>query len=163
MVRYDFLWKDEQRAGRDDGSKDRPCAIILVSKPKADGSTEVALCPITHSEPQGQETGVKIPLKMARHLGLDDQQSWIKTHELNSLIWPKDQVPFGISKSPSGAWSYGMLHKDIGAQVFTQLRENAQNKTLQNVRRDELLERYERLRTAARSERHNDRGQGERD
>jgi DNA invertase Pin-like site-specific DNA recombinase len=40
VVRYDFLWKEEQRAGIEDG-KDRPCAIVLTSAEKADGSKDV--------------------------------------------------------------------------------------------------------------------------
>ncbi len=29
VIRYSYLWKSEHDAGRDEGSKDRPCAIVL--------------------------------------------------------------------------------------------------------------------------------------
>ena len=51
VVQYDFLWKEEERRGLIDGLKDRPCVIIFVSNPRADGDTEVVLCPITHGPP----------------------------------------------------------------------------------------------------------------
>lgn len=49
IIRFDFLWKEEERAGHTDGCKDRPCAIILATKPKEGGIQEVILCSITHS------------------------------------------------------------------------------------------------------------------
>ena len=72
VIRYDFLWKEEDLAGLRDGRKDRPCAIILATKPKDDGLRDVILCPITHSPPKEGESAVEIPYKMARHLKLDD-------------------------------------------------------------------------------------------
>ena len=31
VVRYSYLWLDEHRRGREEGVKDRPCAIVLGS------------------------------------------------------------------------------------------------------------------------------------
>ena len=36
----------------------------------------VLLCPITHSPPQQESDAVKIPIKVGRYLGLDEDQSW---------------------------------------------------------------------------------------
>jgi hypothetical protein len=66
VLRYDFLWKDEQIAGKQDGSKDRPCAVVLVSSPKTDGSVNVVVCPVTHAIPNSDEGAVEIPYKVAR-------------------------------------------------------------------------------------------------
>ena len=101
VIRYDFLWKDEQERGRLEGSKDRPCAIITMTKENPDGSRNVAVAPITHSPINADkgETGVKIPLQMARHLKLDDDQSYIKTHEFNIFRWDKGRIPFGVTRA----------------------------------------------------------------
>ncbi|MFT5112341.1 MAG: hypothetical protein ACI8P9_001665 [Parasphingorhabdus sp.] len=34
--------------------------------------------------------------KEEQHLGLDDDRSWIKTHHVNVLTWPGDQMPNGV-------------------------------------------------------------------
>lgn len=66
IIRYDYLWKEEADKGYTDGRKDRPCAIVIATKPRDDGSRDVIVCPITHSPPMGDETAVAIPLKMQR-------------------------------------------------------------------------------------------------
>jgi hypothetical protein len=30
VIRYSYLWQSEAAAGREDGVKDRPCAIVLA-------------------------------------------------------------------------------------------------------------------------------------
>jgi mRNA-degrading endonuclease toxin of MazEF toxin-antitoxin module len=140
VVRYDFLWKEEDRAGVESG-KDRPCAIILASAEKPDGSKDVLLCAITHSPPGKNETAVKVPSAVAKHLGLDEAQSWIKTDQVNRLTWEKGRMPYGISQAPSGAWSYGMIPQGLGKQAFEQVRAKARSRSLQTVDRREELAR----------------------
>ena len=36
VIRYDYLWKSKHDAGRTDGVKNRPCAIILATQDKGD-------------------------------------------------------------------------------------------------------------------------------
>ena len=137
VIRFDFLWKEEARAGSEQGRKDRPCAIILATKPKEDGVRDVVLCPITHSPPREGETAVEIPPKLARHLKLDDERSWIKTHQVNTVEWEKDRLPYGVVPAHPGQWVFGQLHHAIGKQAFEQVRENATRKRLRNVRRED--------------------------
>lgn len=136
VIRYDFLWKEEERAGREEGVKDRPCAIVLATRAREDGSREVVLCPITHAPPHAGETAVAIPPKVAGHLGLDDARSWIKTHQVNTVRWEKDRLPYGVTPVRAGQWAYGMLPQQLGRQAFEQVRERSREKTLENVRRD---------------------------
>ncbi len=136
VIRFDFLWKEEERAGHTDGRKDRPCAIIVATKAKDDGSRDVILCPITHSNPGNNETGIEIPRDMARHLKLDDERSWIKTHQVNTVNWEKDRIPYGVVPAHKGQWTFGELHKKLGQQALEQVRDNARSKGLENVRRD---------------------------
>jgi hypothetical protein len=135
VVRYDFLWREEQRAGVESG-KDRPCAIILMSAERADGSKDVLLCAITHSPPGRNEGAVEVPSAVSRHLGLDDEQSWIKTDQVNRLTWEKGRIPYGISQARKGEWAFGMIPQGLGKQVFEQVRERARSRTLQTVERD---------------------------
>ena len=54
VISYSYLWKEEEERGQTEGRKDRPCAIVLAvddPDPKADGRTQVAVAPITHSPP----------------------------------------------------------------------------------------------------------------
>jgi hypothetical protein len=135
VVRYDYLWKDEEVAGLESG-KDRPCAIILVAKARADGSRQVILCAITHSPPTTEELATSIPPKVARHLGLDDQPSWIKTNEVNVLTWEKNRIPYGISPVRQGTWVFGEIPASLAQMAFDQVREKARQGLLNLVRRD---------------------------
>ena len=144
VIRFDFLWKDEQRAGADHGAKDRPCVIILTGKPREDGSRDVVLCPITHAPPRGTESGVEIPQKVAHHLGLDDDRSWVKTHQVNVVTWERDRLPFGVSPARPGAWAFGLLPLGLGRQAFEQVRERSLGRSFEQVRRDDGVRRVRR-------------------
>lgn len=49
-IRYAYLWKREHDAGREEGSKDRPCAIIMAVTDD-EGESQVLVLPITHAPP----------------------------------------------------------------------------------------------------------------
>jgi hypothetical protein len=87
VIRYAYLWKREHDEGREDGSKDRPCAIVL-SVLDDDGELEVMVLPITHSSPQPPEDAIEIPLATKQRLGLDSERSWIVITEANEFAWP---------------------------------------------------------------------------
>lgn len=135
VIRYDFLWKNEAQLGVEDGKKDRPCAIVLISSTRHDGSHEVYVCPITHSPPHADETGIEIPYNVTQHLALDHARMWIKTHELNRFIWEKDRIPFGVTPARKQQWSFGMLPHALGKQVFEQVRQNSKKNNLDIVQR----------------------------
>lgn len=50
VIRYSYLWKREHEAGREEGTKDRPCAVVMAIMDQ-DGEWEVLVLPITHSPP----------------------------------------------------------------------------------------------------------------
>lgn len=124
VVRYDFLWKDEGQAGVESG-KDRPCAIVLVAAARPDGSRDVLLCAVTHAPPLPAETAVPLPPAVARHLGLDDQPCWVKTDQVNRLIWEQRRIPYGILPVRKGQWAYGMVPQALGREIFEQVRAKA--------------------------------------
>jgi len=44
--------------------------------------------PVTHSKPDNLELAIEIPASVKRHLGLDEEQSWIVLSESNEFLWP---------------------------------------------------------------------------
>jgi len=110
VIRYDFLWKEEELLGLEQGRKDRPCAVVVVAQSKKEKIRNVVLCPITHSPPRSEEIAVEIPYKLARYLKLDDDRSWIKTHQVNTVEWHNDYLPFGVVPAYKGEWVFGKLH-----------------------------------------------------
>ena len=87
VIRYSYLWKSEHDKGDDEGSKDRPCAIVL-SVSAGDTGTRVTLLPITHTPPQNAALALEIPPIVKRRLGLDFDRSWIVLSEGNEFTWP---------------------------------------------------------------------------
>jgi hypothetical protein len=47
VIRYSYLWKREHEEGREEGIKDRPCAVI-VSLRNESGNDVVLVLPVTH-------------------------------------------------------------------------------------------------------------------
>ena len=87
VIRYSFLWHRETKAGKEEGSKDRPCAVLLATTTK-DGSTVVTVLPVTHTPPLDERLAVEIPAGTKTRLGLYDARSWIVLDEANRFQWP---------------------------------------------------------------------------
>jgi hypothetical protein len=128
VVSYAYLWADEAEAGRAEGIKDRPAAIVLARKDL--GPSEVVyVVPITHAPPRAGEEHKKvlIPERVRRHLGLDDDASWIDVTELNVFVWPgPDLRPVprrGRGDDDPGCF-YGFLPASLFRAVKRQLELN---------------------------------------
>ena len=118
VIRYDYLWSSEEREGREEGSKDRPCAIVLTIPPTKSGRQRVVLCGITRTPPSASEEGVVIPPKVKRHLGLDDtRQSWAIVSEANLIGWEDP----GVVPTETGQWSYGFLASILAGNLARRL------------------------------------------
>ena len=137
VIRFDYLWKTESEAGQDDGVKDRPCVIVLSVDQFDDGGHQVMVCPISHTPPVHGQPAVLVPGNVARHIDLDDRQSWIKTHEVNRFLWPAARLPFGIAKTPSGHWFYGFIPPSLYRIVRDQVISHHRQGKLKLVDRDE--------------------------
>lgn len=116
IIRYSYLWAREHDGGREEGVKDRPCAVLLATRTDA-GDLRVIVLPITHAVPQDPKSAVEIPLPTKRRLGLDDDQSWVVLSERNSFIWPGPDLRFGPDRSPQSV-ALGLLP----AKLFTAIR-----------------------------------------
>jgi hypothetical protein len=90
VISYSYLWAREAANGQEEGAKDRPAVVILAKIVNRD-QTQLLVAPITHSPPE-LGCGVLIPPTVQRHLGLDEDPSWIITTELNRFIWPGPDI-----------------------------------------------------------------------
>lgn len=136
VIRYDFLWKTEQGRGRVYGVKDRPCAIVLVARPRGDGSRTVVVCPVTHTPPREPDSAVEIPPRVARHLGLDDRRSWITTLEVNTFVWQEGRIPAGVVPAAETKWAFGFIPPKLYVRMRDQVIRRSREKSLAVVKRD---------------------------
>lgn len=135
VVRYSYLWHSEHEAGREEGTKDRPCAVVLVVA-DADGHQRVTLLPITHVEPKTKELAVEIPAVVKQRLGLDAERSWIVVDEANRFIWPGPD----LRRLPGGDAStvvYGVLPPRLFEAVKTRFLAAARLRRARVVSRTE--------------------------
>jgi hypothetical protein len=69
----------------------------------------VTVLPITHSAPHNPASAIEIPLPIKRHLGLDDDPSWIVVDEGNEFLW----LGYDLRKLPhSDRHDYGSCGRD---------------------------------------------------
>jgi hypothetical protein len=124
VLRYAYLWADEHADGREEGTKDRPVALVLniqTTGPHA----KVAVVAITHAAPTSDQDAIEIPAVIKRNLGLDDARSWVVLTELNVFVWP------GPDLRPAGALSAdSVLYGYLPAGFFTTIR----NRLAANIR-----------------------------
>ena len=115
VIRYNFLWRSEADAGREDASKVRPCAIITAVERLGD-RTIVTVVPITHAAPREAADAIEMPQPLKQSLGLDNDRSWIVTTELNTFEWPGPDIE--PIKPGSQKMAYGRLPKAMLAAVL---------------------------------------------
>ena len=87
VIRYGYLWAEEHRRGQEEGVKDRPCAIVLITT-HAQGEQWVTVLPVSHTPPTNRDFAVEIPAATKRRLGLDNERSWVVLSEANRFLWP---------------------------------------------------------------------------
>lgn len=139
VIRYDYLWRDEAARGRQEGAKDRPCAIVVAQTGEGD-EARVWLAPITHTPPTDPKAAVEIPPKVKKHLGLDDERSWIITNELNGVAWGDP----GIVPAKKGRWDYGFLPPKLTKTILDKTLEQQQLQKLKIVDRVQIEKRRTR-------------------
>ncbi len=126
VIRYDYLWHSEEQDGREEGSKVRPCAVVVALPPPPNGIEQAVVCAVTHTQPHPPVEGVEIPTKVKRHLGLDGERSWVIVSEGNLVDWDDP----GIEPVGPNQWSYGF--------VPTALADMLRNKLLGYYRAGQL-------------------------
>jgi hypothetical protein len=116
VIRYSYLWLREHREGREEGTKDRPCAIILATRVQ-DGETKVLVVPVTHTPPLNIQAALELPPAVKRHLGLDADRSWVILSESNLFDWPGPDLR-RIKDRDDSSVAYGFLPP----RLFSELR-----------------------------------------
>lgn len=114
VISYAYLWHEEHRAGREEGRKDRPSVIVLTVERVSDRETIVIVLPISHTPPTDPRAAVEIPLAVKRHLGLDDDRSWIVVSEGNEFVWPGHDLR---RRPGSDRYDYGFLPPGLFEKV----------------------------------------------
>jgi hypothetical protein len=106
VISYAYVWNHEAQSGQEEGRKDRPCVIALAVERRQDGETLVTVAPVTHRLPEDAAAAVEIPRAVKKHLGLDDERSWVIVSEGDQFVWPGDD----LRKARSGdRFEYGYL------------------------------------------------------
>ena len=133
VIGYSYLWEEEYRAGKEEGRKDRPCAVVIATRSE-DNDLVVTVAPITHRPPGDPADAMEIPSDMKRLLGLDDARSWLICSELNRFVWPgPDLRP--IPRHHPGQFTYGVLPPRFMLRVYDRLAELRATRRLRAVMR----------------------------
>jgi hypothetical protein len=107
--------------------------VVVVARLVAGDRTEILVAPVSHSQPSHGE-GVPIPQSVKRHLGLDDQPSWVVVTELNRFTWPGPDIrPAKGTDSPL----YGAIPAKLFDQVKRSISDQARSGRLQMPKRTE--------------------------
>lgn len=135
VIRYSYLWHREHESGREEGSKDRPCAII-VSVVEKSGKRRVVVLPITHTPPLSPDDAIEISAETKSRLGLDSSRSWVAITEVNRFDWPgPDLRP--LPGHDMSTVAYGMLPPDFFARVRDAAIARYMRKKMKTVPRSE--------------------------
>jgi hypothetical protein len=135
VIRYAYLWYTEYEAGREEGDKDCPCAIILTVAGQAD-ETIVTILPVTQTQPRRPDDAVELPIAVKRRLGLDDARSWVVVNEVNRFVWPgPDLRP--VPPGNTGRFDYGPLPPGLFRTIRERFLACARAQRVQQVPRTE--------------------------
>jgi hypothetical protein len=135
VIRYSYLWKREFNAGREEGTKDRPCAIVMTVVDQ-DGDKEVLVLSITHSAPADPADAIEIPAATKTRLGLDGERSWIMITEANEFVWPGPDLRTVPGRDESTI-VYGPLPPRFFAHVRDKFLDRDQREKSARVKRTE--------------------------
>jgi hypothetical protein len=134
VIRYSYLWHSEYLAGRDEGQKDRPCAIIAAIRKDEGGETRVLVLPITHSKPDREAAAIEIPAPVKRRLKLDEGSSWVILLEWNEFAWPGYDLR-RVPGADDASVAYGPLPPGLFATIRDRFLALVKTATPRQVRR----------------------------
>jgi hypothetical protein len=120
VIRYSYLWHSEYLEGREEGQKDRPCAIVAAVRADKSGTMRVLVLPITHTPPEHPSLAVEIPAKVKQRLHLDAARSWVVISEWNDFVWPGPDLR-RLPGADDASVAYGMLPPGLFASIRERL------------------------------------------
>ncbi len=134
VISYVYLWHSEHEAGREDGTKHRPCVIVITVR-DAGGKQLVTVAPVTHAAPSILGQAVEIPLATKQRLGLDDARSWVVVSEVNDFAWPGPDLR--VLPDDASRFDYGLLPPGLFRQIRDRMTAWATARQLKSVPRAE--------------------------
>ncbi len=135
VIRYSYLWAREHREGREEGRKDRPCAIVMAAR-ATDGETKVLVVPVTHSAPTEAASALELPQAVKKHLGLDTERSWVVLSESNLFDWPGPDLR-RVGDRDDSSVAYGFLPPKLFNELrrrFIELEMAARSRRVQRTK-----------------------------
>ncbi len=136
VIRYSYLWHSEHVEGREEGQKDRPCALVAAIRRDETGETRVLVLPITHSPPVDATDAVEIPPLIKQRLRLDAGRSWIVVSESNDFVWPGPDLRPLPGADPASV-AYGFLPPRFFSAVRQRFLDLARKDRARTVKRTE--------------------------
>jgi hypothetical protein len=135
VIRYSYLWRHEHETGREEGSKDRPCAVVMSLRNES-GRDVVLVLPVTHTQPMNVGDAIEIPIETKKRLGLHSNRSWIVITEANEFIWPgPDLRP--IPGRDESTIAYGALPPRFFTHLVEKFLERVRRQKAERVKRSE--------------------------
>jgi hypothetical protein len=116
IIRYNYLWYNEYLEGREEGGKDRPCAIVAALRVDESGDSRVLVVPVTHNPPGHPALAVEIPALTKKRLGLDEAHSWVVLSEWNEFVWPGPDLR-RLPYASDATVAYGVLPPTLFAAI----------------------------------------------
>jgi mRNA-degrading endonuclease toxin of MazEF toxin-antitoxin module len=135
VISYSYLWAREHGGGTEEGTKNRPRAIV-AARQMIGGRGVVTVVPITHTAPADADDAIEIPRGVKTLLGLDDQRSWIVVTETNDFPWSGPDLKPRPGTRPS-RFDYGMLPPRFYAVVRDRILQAHLHLRLNRVPRTE--------------------------
>jgi len=124
VVHYGFIWAGPDRRPPPDAGKDRPCLIVDLESseepaPVVRSVLRVTYLPISHAPPRGTERAIPVPPRVAVHLGLTAERSYLYTSYAVEDDWP-----FDLAHVPGTAdrFDYGVVPPRFFALVAAEFR-----------------------------------------
>ena len=123
VVHYGFVWSGADRRSPPDAGKDRPCLIVdLMEIEDTPGrkTLRVTYLPISHAAPREGERAMLIGTRLANHLGLTTEKSYLYT-----TYACEDDWPFDLSQVPGhkGRFHYGLVPPKLFDAVADEFRQ----------------------------------------
>lgn len=134
VISYAYLWRHEHNKGQDEGRKDRPALIVLSIDNAKTGNPRVTVAAITHTMPHSDTIALEVSPAVKRHLGLDDERSWIVLDEVNQFNWPG----FDVRPLPGSRdrYTYGFVPPKLYTLAKTMLLQADAKRKVKVIPRD---------------------------
>lgn len=118
VVHYAFVWAGDGRSPPPDAGKHRPCLIVdletVQEAPSGRGVTRATYLPISLTAAREGEHAVLVPSRVAKHLGLTADRSFLYLTYAIEDDWPFDLAP---RPGSAGRFDYGLIPPRLFAAV----------------------------------------------